>query len=212
MSVSKEIEDILYKYVKDKDEHDKLLEWAIEKSSKYYIRNITNTKINIEETKFDPKYNIGIEYSKDSKNKLSYRNKPQLELSNEYHDIVDMIRVNNGTEKDLLRYILFGIKCLKKGIEYNIDKLSDIDYNDRYFNVLDQKYNTPCPECGGKNTTPVMIQTRASDEPPLVRQLCKDCNKHFRPPKFRNITNINIDSAKKEEIRDDDQSPSESDE
>ncbi|ADT91069.1 DNA-dependent RNA polymerase subunit RPO30 [Cotia virus SPAn232] len=209
---NKDIKDILNKYITDKNDAELLLKWAIDKSSKYYIKNIVNTKINIEETKFDPKYNIGIEYSKDSKNKLSYRNKPQIELDTEYKDINNMIMLSNGVEKDTLRYILFGIKCLQKGIEYNIDNIKDIDYTNKYFNVLDTKHNTQCPQCKGRNTMPIMIQTRAADEPPLVRQTCKDCNIHFKPPRFRNIEDININrKMNKEDTNDDAPSPSDSD-
>ncbi|APG58245.1 DNA-directed RNA polymerase 30 kDa polypeptide [BeAn 58058 virus] len=120
--------------------------------------------------------------------------------------------LSNGLEKDILRYILFGIKCIQKGVEYNIDNIQDIDYSNNYFNVLDTKHNAQCPQCKGRNTMPIMIQTRAADEPPLVRQSCKDCNIHFKPPKFRNNNYIDINKKmKKEDTKDDDPSPSDSD-
>ncbi|AEN03627.1 DNA-dependent RNA polymerase subunit rpo30 [Yokapox virus] len=178
-----DIKDLLKKYIDDV-EIDDLIKWAITKSSKYYIKNIGNTKSNIEETKFESKNNIGIEYSKDSKNKLSYRNKPSIDTNVEYRDICDIIKSTSGNEKEFLRYILFGIKCIKGGVCYDIDKISDINY-DKYFNVLDEKHNIQCPNCKSKNTTPMMIQTRAADEPPLVRHACRDCKQHFKPPKFR---------------------------
>ncbi|AST09251.1 DNA-dependent RNA polymerase subunit rpo30 [Murmansk poxvirus] len=178
-----DIKELIAKYI-DNVEIDDLITWAMEKSSKYYIKNIGNTKSNIEETKFESKNNIGIEYSKDSKNKLSYRNKPSIPTNMEYKDLCDMIKGTSGTEKEFLRYILFGIKCIKRGVCYNIDKIKDISY-EKYFNVLDEKYNIPCPNCKSKNTTPMMIQTRAADEPPLVRHACRDCKQHFKPPRFR---------------------------
>ncbi|AGZ95350.1 DNA-dependent RNA polymerase subunit [Goatpox virus] len=181
-----DIEDIIYKYVKEKSKVKEILKWATDKASKFYIRNIINTKSNIEETKFEPRNNIGIEYSKDSKNKLSYRNKPLIETNKDYSDICNLIRTTNGTEKEILRYILFGIKCVQKNVEFNIDDIRDINYEE-YFNVLDKKYNLPCPECKSKNTIPVMIQTRAADEPPLVMHSCRDCKKNFKPPKFRAV-------------------------
>ncbi|UED36621.1 RNA polymerase subunit [Swinepox virus] len=186
MATYKDIEAVVNRYVDDTNKAVDLLNWANEKATKFYIRNIFNTKSNIEETKFEPKNNIGIEYSKDTRNKLSYRNKPLIETNIDYKDICDMIRMTNGTEKDILRYILFGIKCIKKGVEYNIDKLIDVNHDD-YFNVLDKKYNISCPLCKSKNTIPVMIQTRAADEPPLVRHECKDCKKAFKPPMFKDI-------------------------
>ncbi|UWW15079.1 DNA-directed RNA polymerase 30 kDa polypeptide [Monkeypox virus] len=188
--VTTDIRELLSQYVDDAN-LENLIEWAMEKSSKYYIKNIGNTKSNIEETKFESKNNIGIEYSKDSKNKLSYRNKPSIATHLEYKTLCDMIKGTSGTEKEFLRYLLFGIKCIKKGVEYNIDKIKDVSYND-YFNVLDEKYNTPCPNCKSRNTTPMMIQTRAADEPPLVRHACRDCKQHFKPPKFRAFRNLNV--------------------
>lgn len=65
--VTTDIRELLSQYVDDAN-LENLIEWAMEKSSKYYIKNIGNTKSNIEETKFESKNNIGIEYSKDSKN------------------------------------------------------------------------------------------------------------------------------------------------
>ncbi|ABQ43509.1 RNA polymerase subunit rpo30 [Tanapox virus] len=189
MATLEDIKTLAKKYINDENELLKLLHWATEKSTKYYVKNISNTKSNIEETKFDSKNNIGIEYSKDAKNKLSYRNKPLILTNFEYSDICDLIKVTNGTEKEILRYLLFGIKCIKKGVKYNIDEINDINY-DEYFNILDKKYNIPCPECSSKNTTPMMIQTRSGDEPPLVRHACRDCKKHFKPPKFTTKTNI----------------------
>ncbi|QDJ95010.1 RNA polymerase subunit [Hypsugopox virus] len=204
MATLQEIKDVLHKYISDIDSAMQLFEWAMDKAQKYFIKNIGNTKTNIEETKFDPKNNIGIEYSKDSKNKLSYRNKPLIVTNSEYSDICNMIRITSGIEKEILRYLLFGIKCIKAGVEYNIDMLQDLDY-DKYFNVLDVKYNIPCPACKSKNTTPMMIQTRAADEPPLVRHACRDCKKHFRPPKFRAF-----DYKTKEDVPDNAPSPPDS--
>ncbi|AAR07392.1 35L [Yaba monkey tumor virus] len=184
MATLDDIKKLAKKYVNNEEDLVKLLQWATEKSTKYYVKNISNTKLNIEETKFDPKTNIGIEYSKDAKNKLSYRNKPLISTNLEYLDICDLIKVTNGAEKEILRYLLFGVKCIKKGVKYNIDDINDIDYRE-YFDVLDKKYNIPCPECNSKNTTPMMIQTRSGDEPPLVRHACRDCKKHFKPPMFK---------------------------
>ncbi|ABI99199.1 RNA polymerase subunit RP030 [Deerpox virus W-848-83] len=213
MISNKDIENIIKKYINDSNEINDLINWANINANKFQIRNIFNTKSNIEETKFEPKNNIGIEYSKDTKNKLSYRNKPLIEThtSVEYADICNMIRITNGIEKEVFRYLLYGIKCIKKGVSYNIDNLSDIN-NDDYFNVLDKKHNISCPTCKSKNTIPMMIQTRAADEPPLVMHTCRDCKNHFRPPKFKdlskrdlNIKTMNI--VKKEDVRDDDPSP-----
>ncbi len=204
MSIYRDIKDIVRKYVNDEEQMESLLLWAMEKSSRFYLRNIGNTKSNIEETKFEPKNNIGIEYSKDSRNKLSYRNKPLIPTNKDYVDICDMIRVTSGNEKETLRYLLFGIKCIKKGVEYDIEKLEDVKY-ESYFNVLDEKHNTPCPSCGSMNTTPIMIQTRAADEPPLVKHSCRDCKNHFNPPRFR------LHEKKRERIsKSDDDSPPES--
>nr|WGO62664.1 RNA polymerase subunit [Wadden Sea poxvirus] len=178
------IKDIISKYIDNNDEVIKLLTWSIEKSYKYYIRNIINTKSNIEETKFDSKNNIGIEYSKDAKNKLSYRNKPSIIINTDYDDICNMIRSTSGVERDIFKYILFGIKCIKSGIEYNIDNIQDINY-EKYFNILDKQNNIMCTSCKSNNTTPMMIQTRSSDEPPLVMHTCRDCKKYFKPPSFK---------------------------
>ncbi|ASK51239.1 RNA polymerase subunit [Eptesipox virus] len=206
MATLQEIRDIVNKYISNKDIVEKLFNWATDKAEKYFIKNINNTKTNIEETKFDPKNNIGIEYSKDSKNKLSYRNKPLILTNVKYSDLCNMIRITSGVEKEILRYLLFGIKCIEAGADYNIDVLQDLDY-EKYFNVLDVKYNIPCPACKSKNTTPMMIQTRAADEPPLVRHACRDCKKHFRPPKFRDF---DYKTYKKEDTLDDAPSPPDS--
>nr|ADB11575.1 M30L [Myxoma virus] len=205
-----DIEEMVKRYVPD-DVVPSLLQWASDKAFKFQIKNIINTKSNIEETKFEPKNNIGIEYSKDVKNKLSYRNKPSIVTNTRYEDICNMIKTTNGAEKEILRHALFAIKCIHKGVEYDIDKLPDVDYVDMYFNVLDQKHNTPCPNCKSKNTIPVMIQTRAADEPPLVRHACRDCKKHFKPPRFRDVETKQERYAQKEDVRDDDPSPDNSD-
>nr|AAQ76700.1 RPO30-like protein [Squirrelpox virus] len=172
------------RYVSSNAETERLLSWASTMAARFYIRNIVNTKTNIEDTKFDPRDNMGIEYSKDAKNGLWYRNKPLIPTNAEYTDLCDMIRSTSGVEKDILRYALFGIKCLRKGVEYNIEELRDHEYKP-YFNILDEKYNPRCPSCRSKNTIPMMVQMRAADEPPTVRYTCRDCQKHFAPPRFR---------------------------
>ncbi|AUL80466.1 CPXV070 protein [Vaccinia virus] len=168
-----DIRELLSQYVDDANLED-LIEWAMEKSTKYYIKNMGKTKSNIEETKFESKNNTSIEYSKDPSNKLSYRNKPSIATNLEYKTLCDMTKGTSGTEKKFFRYLLFGIKCIKKGVQYIKDKIKDVSYND-YFNVLDEKYKTPCPNCKSRNTTTMMIQTRAANEPPLVRHACRDC-------------------------------------
>ncbi|QHG62595.1 RNA polymerase [Cetacean poxvirus 1] len=184
MAESKDVREVLSKYVDCKQSIEDVISWATDVAIKYYLRHISNTKSNIEETKFDSKDNVGIEYSKDSKNRLSYRNKPIIPTNLKYNELCDMIRITSGLEREILRYILFGVKCIHSNVEYDILKIHDVDYSD-YFNVLDEKYNVPCPECKSKNTTPMMIQNRAGDEPPLVRHSCRDCKKHFHPPMFK---------------------------
>ncbi|AIZ77272.1 putative RNA polymerase subunit RPO30 [Parapoxvirus red deer/HL953] len=160
--------------------------WAVACAHKFALKNIVNTKTsNTEETNFDPAHNIGIEYSKDTKNRLSYKNKRSLELveNDEYAEIRAQIRATNGLEQDALRYLLFAVRCVVAGVPYDIDEVRDHDYSE-YFNVLDEKYNLPCPSCKSKNTMPMMIQTRAADEPPLIRYACKNCQKSFNPPRF----------------------------
>lgn len=175
---------IIAQYVPSEDVVESLLAWASEKAAVYYLRNISNTKANIEETKFATVNNIGIEHSKDTKYKLSYRNKPLIPTNAEYKEICDLIKTTSGSDRETLQYLLFGIKCVRAGVEYDIDKLQDYNY-DQYFKVLDSKGNVRCPVCHGDDTTPIILQTRASDEAPTVRYVCKDCNKHFAPPKFR---------------------------
>ncbi|ALA62445.1 RNA polymerase subunit RPO30 [Turkeypox virus] len=175
---------IIKKYIESEEDADKLLRWAIKNANIYYLRNIINTKINIDETKFKTVHNIGIEYSKDNKYKLSYRNKPSIATNIRYKDLCDLIRSTNGADKEILRYVLFGIKCLHNNAEYDIDNLMDYNY-DKYFNILDEKCNIQCINCKSTNTTPMILQTRASDEEPTVRVVCKDCGKNFAPPKFK---------------------------
>ncbi|ATI20976.1 RNA polymerase [Western grey kangaroopox virus] len=175
---------IVSKYVNCENAVERLLEWATRKSAVYYLRNINNTKVNIEETKFDAVNNFGIEYSKDNKYKLSYRNKPLIPTNIRYSEICDLIKSTSGSDKETLRYLLFGIKCLHADVEYDIDRIPDYNY-DKYFKVLDDNYNLPCPACRCHSTTPMILQTRASDEEPTVRYVCKECGKNFSPPRFK---------------------------
>ncbi|AQY16958.1 MC034 [Molluscum contagiosum virus subtype 1] len=184
LMASIDMREVLARYVEDADTAERLLRWATDKAAVYYLRNISNSKANIEETKFETANNIGIEYSKDHKNKLSYRNKPLIPTNLEYEYLCDLIKSTSGGDKETLRYLLFGIKCVRARVEYDIDKLPDYNY-DKYFHVLNERSSAPCPVCRGLNTTPMILQTRASDEEPTVRYVCKDCNKHFSPPKFR---------------------------
>nr|WQH57840.1 MAG: MC034L [Molluscum contagiosum virus] len=184
LMASIDMREVLARYVEDADTAERLLRWATDKAAVYYLRNISNSKANIEETKFETANNIGIEYSKDHKNKLSYRNKPLIPTNLEYEYLCDLIKSTSGGDKETLRYLLFGIKCVRARVEYDIDKLPDYNY-DKYFHVLNEQSSAPCPVCRGLNTTPMILQTRASDEEPTVRYVCKDCNKHFSPPKFR---------------------------
>ncbi|AYO87839.1 MC034 [Molluscum contagiosum virus subtype 2] len=183
LMASIDMREVLARYVEDADTAERLLRWATDKAAVYYLRNISNSKANIEETKFETANNIGIEYSKDHKNKLSYRNKPLIPTNLEYEYLCDLIKSTSGSDKETLRYLLFGIKCVRARVEYDIDKLPDYNY-DKYFHVLNEQSSAPCPVCRGRNTTPMILQTRASDEEPTVRYVCKDCNKHFSPPKF----------------------------
>ncbi|QRY18928.1 ORF-58 [Teiidae poxvirus 1] len=171
-------------YISSDEEADKLLKWAIKNANIYYLRNIINTKTNIDETKFKTVNNIGIEYSKDNKHKLSYRNKPSIPTNKKYDELCSLIRSTNGTEKETLRYLLFGIKCVHAKVEYDIEKVVDYNY-DKYFKVLESTGNIKCVECNSTNVTPMILQTRASDEEPTVRMVCKDCKRNFAPPKFR---------------------------
>lgn len=160
--------------------------WALICAHKFALKNIVNTKTsNTEETNFDPAHNIGIEYSKDTKNRLSYKNKRSLEVveGGEYANLHAQIRATNGVEQDALRYVLFAVRCVAAGVPYDIDDVRDHDYGE-YFNVLDEEHNLPCPSCRSKNTMPMMIQTRSADEPPLIKYACKNCQKSFNPPKF----------------------------
>ncbi|QGN68035.1 DNA-dependent RNA polymerase 30 kDa subunit [Equine molluscum contagiosum-like virus] len=176
--------EVLARYIEDEAVAERLLRWASEKAALYYLRNISNTKANIEETKFETVNNIGIEYSKDHKHRLSYRNKPLIPTNLEYQELCDLIKSTSGGDKETLRYLLFGIKCVRARVEYDIEKLPDYNY-DKYFKVLDERSGVPCPVCRGQNTTPMILQTRASDEEPTVRYVCKDCQKNFSPPKFK---------------------------
>ncbi|WOC29272.1 RNA polymerase subunit RPO30 [Equine parapoxvirus] len=160
--------------------------WARECAARYALKNIVNTKTsNTEETNFEPAHNIGIEYSKDAKNKLSYKNKRSLEVRerDDYAEIRAQIRATNGLEHDALRYVLFAVRCAAAGVPYDLAQVRDHDYSG-YFNVLDEKHNLPCPSCQSRNTAPMMIQTRSADEPPLIRYACKNCQKSFNPPRF----------------------------
>ncbi|AWU47073.1 RNA polymerase [Sea otter poxvirus] len=189
-----DLRSIVSKYIDNDEDINSLILWASHNSVKYSMRNISNSKVNIEETKFNHIHNIGIEYSKDSKNKLLYKTKQTITKDKKYAYLNDLIKTTSGLEKEMLRYLLFGIKCLHKKIEYDIHKLNDYNYN-IYFDVLDHSKNVKCPECHGKNTTPHMIQTRAADEPPLVIHTCKDCKKRFNPPKFK-LKTIKHEDAK----------------
>lgn len=175
---------IIKKYVDSDIEAENLLKWAVKNANIYYLRNIINTKVNIEETKFKTEHDIGIEYSKDNKYKLSYRNKPLIPTNEKYKELCDLIRSTNGIDKETLRYLLFGIKCVHAKVEYDIEKVVDYDYS-KYFNVLSEKSNIKCVACKSTNTTPMILQTRASDEEPTVRVVCKDCGKNFAPPRFK---------------------------
>ncbi|ANS71116.1 RNA polymerase [Pteropox virus] len=175
---------IISKYISNSELISNVVSWATVSASKNMIKNISNSKVNIEEPKFNHIHNIGIEYSKDSKNKLLYKTKPTIEVDTKYKYISDLIKTTSGIEKEVLRYILFALKCIDAKVEYDIEKLQDYDYS-KYFNVLDQSKNIRCPGCKGKNTIPLMIQHRAADEAPLVIHVCKDCKKRFKPPKFK---------------------------
>ncbi|AAF44444.1 RNA polymerase subunit [Fowlpox virus] len=175
---------IIKKYINSEEEAQKLLKWAIDNANIYYLRNIVNTKVNIEETKFKTVHNIGIEYSKDNKYKLSYRNKPSIATNEKYKELCNLIRSTNGIEKETLRYLLFGIKCVHAKVEYDIEKVPDYDYSN-YFDVLKEKSTIRCVACKSNNTIPMILQTRSSDEEPTVRVVCKDCGKNFAPPRLK---------------------------
>ncbi|ASC55614.1 RNA polymerase subunit RPO30-like protein [Seal parapoxvirus] len=170
----------------DASEAARIATWAAECAQRFAIKNILNTKTsNTEETNFNPAHNIGIEYSKDTKNRLSYKNKRSIEVveGDGYEDIRAQIRATNGIEHDALRYLLFAVRCAAAKVPFNIEDVQDYDYSE-YFSVLDKKHNLPCPSCKSKNTMPMMIQTRSADEPPLIKYACKNCQKSFNPPKF----------------------------
>ncbi|ABJ08948.1 RNA polymerase subunit RP030 [Nile crocodilepox virus] len=177
--------EALRKLVGDNEKFEELYAWSRDTSDIYYLRNIVNSKVNIEETKFSPINNVGIEYSKDAKNRLSYRNKAIIPSRDKrYHALTTAIEKTNGKDRDLLRYFLYGLKCLDAGVEYDLEKLQDYDY-DKYFSVLSDKSNTPCIYCRSTNTVPVIAQTRAADEEATVKYVCKNCGKNFSPPKFK---------------------------
>ncbi len=170
----------------DAAEAASIARWALDCAQRFALKNIVNTKTsNTDETNFEPAHNIGIEYSKDAKNRLSYKNKRSLEVdaNEDYADLRAQIRATSGAEHDALRYLLFAVKCVAARVPYDIEEVPDHDYSG-YFNVLDEKFNLPCPSCQSKNTMPMMIQTRSADEPPLIKYACKNCQKSFNPPKF----------------------------
>ncbi|BCT22617.1 RNA polymerase subunit [Carp edema virus] len=176
--------------VLDEKQRKEVFEWCYITSQKNDVMEFNVNKANLENLEFSTQIFSGLNFILDSKNKKAYTVNPVCMPDATPDSLEKFLFAFEKPQKIFLQYMHFCIKCIKKGIEYDNDKIVEVDDYDKYFNIKDKIVVAYCPECNSGNVFPRIAQTRSIDEAATVKFICQDCRKVFNPPSFKKTLKI----------------------